>query len=58
MWDVKYFIKWIIVKWFLNIGFGFCICGGVEYGVGLYVFFVDENFVVEREGFLFGDYIF
>lgn len=47
----------MFIKWFLNFGFGFYICGGFEYGVGLYVFFVDINFVVEVVGMLFGDYI-
>lgn len=56
--DVKYPIKRIIVKRPSNTGFGFCIRGGAEHGVGLYVSSVDENSVAEREGLLPGDHIF
>jgi len=56
--DVKYPIKRITVKRPSNAGFGFCIRGGAEHGVGLYVSSVDENSVAEREGLSPGDHIF
>lgn len=56
--DVKYPIKRITVKRPSNTGFGFCIRGGAEHGVGLYVSSVDEDSVAEREGLLPGDHIF
>ena len=56
--DVKHPIKRITLKRPSNAGFGFCIRGGAEHGVGLYVSSVDENSVAETEGLLTGDHIF
>ncbi|XP_078381387.1 uncharacterized protein LOC144664126 isoform X3 [Oculina patagonica] len=56
--DVKHPIKRITIKRHSNAGFGFCIRGGAEHGVGLYVSSVDENSVAETEGLLPGDHIF
>lgn len=56
--EVKYPIKRITIKRPSNAGFGFCIRGGAEHGVGLYVSSVDENSVSETEGLLPGDHIF
>ena len=56
--DAKYPIKRVTIKRPSNSGFGFCIRGGAEHGVGLYVSSVDESSVAEKEGLLAGDHIF
>ena len=59
--DAKHPIKRITIKRPSNAGFGFCIRGGAEHGVGLYVSSVDEKSVAETEGLLSllpGDHIF
>lgn len=56
--DVKYPTKRITIKRPSSAGFGFCIRGGAEHGVGLYVSSVDENSVAETDGILPGDHIF
>ena len=53
----KYPVKRLTVKRPSNSGFGFCIRGGAEHGVGLYVSSVDEGSVAEKEGLLPGDHI-
>ncbi|XP_074615427.1 whirlin-like isoform X1 [Acropora palmata] len=55
--DKKYPIKQLIIKRPSNSGFGFCIRGGAEHGVGLYVSSVDPRSVAENEGLLPGDHI-
>ena len=55
--DKKYPIKQHIIKRPSNSGFGFCIRGGAEHGVGLYVSSVDARSVAENEGLLPGDHI-
>ena len=55
--DNKYPIKQLIIKRPSNSGFGFCIRGGAEHGVGLYVSSVDARSVAENEGLLPGDHI-
>ena len=55
--DTKYPIKQLTIKRPSNGGFGFCIRGGAEHGVGLYVSSVDERSVAEKEGLLSGDHV-
>lgn len=55
--DAKYPVKRLTLKRHANSGFGFCIRGGAEHGVGLYVSSVDESSVSEKEGLLPGDHI-
>ena len=55
--DNKYPIKQLIIKRPSNSGFGFCIRGGAEHGVGLYVSSVDARSVAENEGLSPGDHI-
>lgn len=55
--DAKHPIKRITIKRPSNSGFGFCIRGGAEHGVGLYVSSVDINSVAEEAGILPGDHI-
>lgn len=52
----KYPIKRLVLKR-SSSGFGFCIRGGAEHGVGLYVSSVDRDSVADREGLLTGDHI-
>ena len=53
----KYPIKRLHLKRAANTGFGFSIRGGSEHGIGLYVSFVDENSISEKQGLLPGDHI-
>lgn len=53
----KYPIRRLYLKRAPGTGYGFCMRGGSEHGVGLYVSSVDENSIAEYEGLLPGDHI-
>ena len=50
-------IKRVVLKRPSRGGFGFCIRGGAEHGIGLYVSSVDGLSVAENQGLLPGDHI-
>ncbi|XP_032241954.2 whirlin isoform X3 [Nematostella vectensis] len=53
----KYPIRKLQIKRPQNCGFGFCMRGGSEHGVGLYVSSIDTGSVSEAIGLLPGDHI-